>query len=103
MTPEHPAYGRLRPVTDTASVLLCDNPGLLTLDGTNTWVLRGPGSDEMVVVEEERLDQVRAALRVLGDDATVRQVVEHVYTDVDEKLWDVAEWSVQAQLDYLRA
>ncbi|OBF89844.1 MBL fold metallo-hydrolase [Mycobacterium sp. 852002-51152_SCH6134967] len=257
MTPEHPAYGRLRPVTDTASVLLCDNPGLLTLDGTNTWVLRGPGSDEMVVVDpgpdddehigriaelgtiplvlishkhedhtgaidkivdrtgavvrsvgsgflrgaggpltdgevieaaglritvmatpghtvdsvsfllddavltadtvlgrgttvidkedgsladyleslqrlrglgprtvlpghgpdlenleavtdmylahrEERLEQVRAALRVLGDDATVRQVVEHVYTDVDEKLWDVAEWSVQAQLDYLR-
>ncbi|KUI22861.1 MBL fold metallo-hydrolase [Mycobacterium sp. GA-1285] len=258
MTPEHPAYGRLRPVTDTASVLLCDNPGLLTLDGTNTWVLRGAGSDEMVVVDpgpdddehigriaelgtvalvlishkhedhtgaidkivdrtgavvravgsgflrglggpltdgevidaaglrigvmatpghtadsvsfllddavltadtvlgrgttvidkedgsladyleslrrlhglgprsvlpghgpdledleavsdmylahrEERLDQVRAALRVLGEDATVRQVVEHVYTDVDEKLWDYAEWSVQAQLDYLRA
>lgn len=258
MTSEHPAYGRLRPVTDTASVLLCDNPGLMTLDGTNTWVLRGPGSDEMVVVDpgpeddehierilelgtiplvlvshrhedhtgaidkiadstgavvrsvgsgflrglggpltdgevidaaglritvmatpghtadsvsfllddavltadtvlgrgttvidsedgsltdyleslqrlrglgrravlpghgpdlddleavsemylahrKERLDQVRAALRVLGEDATVRQVVEHVYTDVDEKLWDVAEWSVQAQLDYLRA
>lgn len=258
MTTEHPAYGRLRPVTDTASVLLCDNPGLLTLEGTNTWVLRGPGSDEMVVVDpgpdddehigrlaelgtiplvlishkhedhtgaidkivdrtgavvrsvgsgflrglggpltdgevieaaglritvmatpghtvdsvsfllddavltadtvlgrgttvidkedgsladyleslqrlrglgprtvlpghgpdledleavtdmylahrEERLNQVRAALRELGDDASVRQVVEHVYTDVDEKLWDVAEWSVQAQLDYLRA
>ena len=31
------------------------------------------------------------------------QIVEHVYTDVDEKLWDAAEWSVQAQLDYLRA
>ncbi len=48
---EHPAYGLLRPVTDTASVLLCENPGLMTLDGTNTWVLRGPGSDEMVVVD----------------------------------------------------
>ena len=47
----HPAYGVLRPVTDSASVLLCDNPGPLTLDGTNTWVLRGPGSDEMVVVD----------------------------------------------------
>jgi hypothetical protein len=45
---------------------------------------------------------VRSALRDLGDDATVRQVVEHVYVDVDEELWDVAEWSVQAQLDYLR-
>ena len=38
-------------MTETASVLLCDNPGLMTLDGTNTWVLRGPGSDEMVVVD----------------------------------------------------
>jgi glyoxylase-like metal-dependent hydrolase (beta-lactamase superfamily II) len=258
VTLEHPAYGLLRPVTETASVLLCNNPGLMTLDGTNTWVLRGPGSDEMVVVDpgpeddehiariaelgkiplvlishrhedhtggidnivdrtgavvrsvgsgflrglggplvegevidaaglritvmatpghtadsvsfllddavltadtvlgrgttvidnedgslaeyleslrrlhglgqrtvlpghgpdlddleavsamylthrEERLDQVRDALRALGDDAGARQIVEHVYTDVDEKLWDVAEWSVQAQLDYLRS
>ncbi len=39
---------------------------------------------------------------MLGEDATARQVVEHVYTDVDEKLWDAAEKSVQAQLDYLR-
>ena len=228
----HPAYGRLRPVTETASVLLADNPGLLTLDGTNTWLLRGPGSDEMVVVDpggdhtdaidklvdltgapvrsagsgflrglsaeltdgevidaaglritvlatpghtadslsfvlddavltadtvlgrgttvintedgsladyleslhrlrglggrtvlpghgpdlanveavasgylvhrEQRLEQVRSALRDLGDDATARQVVEHVYVDVDEELWGAAEWSVQAQLDYLR-
>jgi glyoxylase-like metal-dependent hydrolase (beta-lactamase superfamily II) len=248
----------LRPVTETASVLLCNNPGLLTLEGTNTWVLRGRGSDETVIVDpgpddadhiakiaelgkiplvlishkhddhtggidkivdltgavvrsvgsgflrglggpltdgevidaaglrikvmatpghttdslsflledavltadtvlgrgttvidsedgalgdyleslkrlqglgnltvlpghgpeladieavtamylahrEERLEQVRDALRQLGDDATARQIVEHVYTDVDEKLWDAAEWSVQAQLDYLRS
>ncbi|BBZ02392.1 MBL fold metallo-hydrolase [Mycolicibacterium chitae] len=252
----HPAYGLLRPVTDTASVLLCDNPGLMTLDGTNTWVLRGRGSSEMVVVDpgpdddahlerlaalgkislvlishrhgdhtdgidqivdrtgavvrsvgsgfqrglggsltdgevidaaglsitvlatpghtadsvcflvddvvltadtvlgrgtavidkedgslrdyleslrrlhglgsrrvlpghgpdlgdlhevsemylahrEQRLEQVRGALREIGEDATARQVVEHVYTDVDEKLWEAAESSVQAQLDYL--
>ena len=207
MTLEHPAYGLLRPVTETASVLLCNNPGLLTLEGTNTWVLRGPGSDQMVIVDpgpeddehiakvtelgtiplvlishkheghtadsvsfllddalltadtvlgrgttvidnedgslaeymeslrrlhglghrtvlpghgpdlddleavsamylahrEERLDQVRDALHALGDDASARQIVEHVYTDVDEKLWDAAEWSVQAQLDYLRS
>ena len=263
MTIQHPAYGQLRPVTDTASVLLCNNPGLLTLDGTNTWVLRGPGSDEVVIVDsgpdddehiekvaavgnislvlishrhgdhtdgidklvertgavvrsvgsgflrglggpladgevidaaglritvlatpghtadsvsfmldargdgsgavltadtvlgrgttvidaesgslrdyleslrrlrglggrmvlpghgpeltdlaavadmylthrEERLNQVRNALAELGDDATARQIVEHVYTDVDEELWDAAQWSVQAQLDYLR-
>jgi glyoxylase-like metal-dependent hydrolase (beta-lactamase superfamily II) len=255
---EHPAYGLLRPVTETASVLLCNNPGLLTLEGTNTWLLRAPGCDEMVIVDpgpddeqhiakvaelgtvalvlishrhedhtggidkivdltgapvravgsgflrglggpltdgevidaaglritvmstpghtadslsfvlddavltadtvlgrgttvidtedgslgdyleslkrlrglgsrvvlpghgpdltdlsavadmylahrEERLNQVRDALEVLGDDASVRQIVEHVYTDVDEALWDAAEWSVQAQLDFLRA
>jgi hypothetical protein len=52
---------------------------------------------------EERLDQVRDALRTLGADATARQIVEQVYTDVDEKLWDYAEWSVQAQLNYLRS
>jgi glyoxylase-like metal-dependent hydrolase (beta-lactamase superfamily II) len=258
VTLEHPAYKKLRPVTATASVLLCDNPGLLTLEGTNTWVLQGPGSDELVIVDpgpdddehieliaglgkiplvlishkhedhtgaidklvertgavvrsvgsgflrglggplsdgevidaaglsitvmatpghtadsvsfllddavltadtvlgrgttvidkedgslrayleslqrlrgvghrtvlpghgpdlgdleavsdmylahrEERLDQVRAALRELGDDATARQIVEHVYTDVEEKLWEAAEWSVQAQVDYLRS
>jgi glyoxylase-like metal-dependent hydrolase (beta-lactamase superfamily II) len=253
----HPAYGRLRAVTDTASVLLADNPGLMTLEGTNTWVLRGPGSDELVIVDpgpdddehiarvagvgrialvlishrhadhtdgidklveltgapvrsagsgflrglsgelidgevinaaglkitvmstpghtadslsfvlddavltadtvlgrgttvidkedgsladyleslrrlrglgrrtvlpghgpdladleaaaegylmhrQQRLEQVRSALGDLGGDATARQVVEHVYVDVDEKLWDAAELSVQAQIDYLR-
>jgi glyoxylase-like metal-dependent hydrolase (beta-lactamase superfamily II) len=50
----------------------------------------------------ERLEQVRSALRELGEDASARQIVENVYVDVDEKLWDAAEWSVQVQLDYLR-
>ena len=70
----------------------------------------GPDLDDLEAVSamylthrEERLEQVRDALRVLGDDASARQIVEHVYTDVDENLWDVAEWSVQAQLDYLRS
>ena len=255
---DHPAYGILRPVTESASVLLCDNPGPLTLDGTNTWLLRGPGSDESVIVDpgpddaahidriaalgpiplvlishrhgdhtdgidklvaatgatvrsvgsgflrgrgghlrdgemieaaglrievlatpghtadsvcfvlddavltadtvlgrgttviddedgsladyleslrrlrglgprtvlpghgpeladlaavtemyllhrEERLEQVRSALRVLGEGVTARHVVEYVYTDVDELLWDAAESSVRAQLRYLRS
>jgi glyoxylase-like metal-dependent hydrolase (beta-lactamase superfamily II) len=50
----------------------------------------------------ERLDQVRAALAELGPDATARQVVQHVYTDVDRSLWPAAELSVEAQLVYLR-
>jgi glyoxylase-like metal-dependent hydrolase (beta-lactamase superfamily II) len=51
---------------------------------------------------EQRLDQVRSALDVLGPDATARQVVERVYADVDEVLWGAAEASVRAQLAYLR-
>lgn len=254
MTLAHPAYGILRPVTPVASVLLEDNPSAMTLDGTNTWVLRDPGADSCVVVDpgspdvphlervanaagpvsvilithqhpdhvggapwfaeragapvrafdpalcvdaepladgevvsaggveltvrhtpghtedsvcfelpgamltgdtvlgrgttvlsdlgdylaslrflasvaartavlpghgpelpdlaataseylahrEERLDQVRSALKQLGDDASPRAVVEVVYADVDKSLWAPAEWSVRAQLDYLR-
>ncbi|WP_132992410.1 MBL fold metallo-hydrolase [Gordonia zhaorongruii] len=48
---EHPAYGRLRPVTPFASVLLCDNAGVMELEGTNTWILRAPGSATAVVVD----------------------------------------------------
>lgn len=47
----HPAYGELRPVTRYASVVLADNPSPMTLEGTNTWVLREPGSREGVVID----------------------------------------------------
>ncbi|HZY74738.1 MAG TPA: MBL fold metallo-hydrolase [Jatrophihabitantaceae bacterium] len=50
---------------------------------------------------QERLDQVRAALDTLGPDATARQIVEHVYADVDQSVWWAAELSVNAQLEYL--
>ncbi|RRO15064.1 MBL fold metallo-hydrolase [Saccharopolyspora rhizosphaerae] len=48
---QHPAYGELRPVTSYASVLLAENPNPMTLDGTNTWVLRDPGSRGCVVID----------------------------------------------------
>jgi hypothetical protein len=51
----------------------------------------------------QRLEQVRHALLALGGDATARQVVEYVYTDVAEELWEPAESSVRAQLAYLRS
>ncbi|WP_068273416.1 MBL fold metallo-hydrolase [Aldersonia kunmingensis] len=63
----HPAYGQLRRVTDTASVLLADNPGKMTLDGTNTWILRAPGSDECVVIDPGPRDKKHlAAISELG-------------------------------------
>lgn len=47
----HPAPGKLRQVTPYAAVLLCDNPSVMTLDGTNTWILRAPGREEAVVID----------------------------------------------------
>lgn len=55
-----------------------------------------------LVHREQRLDQIRAALADLGQDAAPRAVVEQVYADVDPVLWPFAEMSVRAQLDYLR-
>jgi glyoxylase-like metal-dependent hydrolase (beta-lactamase superfamily II) len=41
----------LEAVTACASRLLAPNPGLMTLDGTNTWVLKEPGGDQRVIVD----------------------------------------------------
>jgi glyoxylase-like metal-dependent hydrolase (beta-lactamase superfamily II) len=49
--PEHPAYEQLRPVTGAASVVLAENPSPMTLDGTNSWILRAPGQAGCVVVD----------------------------------------------------
>ena len=59
------AYGQLRAVTPLASVLLERNPSPMTLEGTNTWVLRAPGEERCVVVDPgeddpEHLDAVAA-------------------------------------------
>ena len=48
---------------------------------------------------QERLAQVAKA--VAAGARTPREVVEIVYTDVDQILWPAAELSVHAQLDYL--
>nr|WP_235206320.1 MBL fold metallo-hydrolase [Actinomadura madurae] len=56
--------------------------------------------DHYIDHRRERLAQVEAA--VAAGARTAREVVERVYADVDRSLWPAAEWSVQAQLDYLR-
>jgi glyoxylase-like metal-dependent hydrolase (beta-lactamase superfamily II) len=58
--------------------------------------------DALIAHREQRLDQVRAALSQWGEDATVSQVTDTVYPDVDPAVRFAAELSVQAQLDYLR-
>ena len=56
MTSAHPTYETVRAVTPYASVLLQNNPGPMTLEGTNTWLLRAPGVDDTVVVDPGQSD-----------------------------------------------
>ena len=45
------SYEQLRSVAACAAVVLAANPGPMTLSGTNTWVLRAPGSEGAIVVD----------------------------------------------------
>ncbi|MEP6800185.1 MAG: MBL fold metallo-hydrolase [Lapillicoccus sp.] len=45
------------PVTTRATCVLEPNPGPMTLDGTNTWVLLEPGADLAVVIDPGELDE----------------------------------------------
>lgn len=69
----HPAYGELRPVTPLASVLLERNPSPMTLEGTNTWVLRAPGSRDCVVIDPGEADE--GHLRSVAACGPVAQVL----------------------------
>lgn len=59
--------------------------------------------DTLLAHRQMRLDMMRATLARLGADATVHQVTDAVYPDVDPAVRFAAEHSVRAQLDYLRA
>lgn len=48
---EHPAYSQLRPVTESVAVVLCPNPSYSSLEGTNSWVIRGPEDAVSVVID----------------------------------------------------
>ncbi|MGC4933454.1 MBL fold metallo-hydrolase [Gordonia sp. DT30] len=79
--PSHPAYGQLRAVTPFASVLLCDNPGVMELDGTNTWILRAPGSAECVVVDPGPPRHKKHVKRVARQPGIVLTLITHRHFD----------------------
>lgn len=54
-------------VTERAACILAPNPGPMTLDGTNTWVLLEPGFTEAVVIDPGPLDE-----------GHLRRVMDHV-------------------------
>ena len=58
-------------VTSRATCVLAPNPGVMTLEGTNTWVLMEPGSTDAVVVDpgplnEPHLQRVLAVVALRG-------------------------------------
>lgn len=64
---EHPAYSQLRQVTESASVILCPNPGYSALEGTNSWVIRAEGDPHSIVIDPGPEDE--GHLNVLGAKA----------------------------------
>ncbi|HEX6522740.1 MAG TPA: MBL fold metallo-hydrolase [Streptosporangiaceae bacterium] len=84
---------RLRDLVDSLGVgLLLPGHGPVVGDPAATL-------DHYIAHRAERLDQVRSALA--AGAKTSAEIVEMIYTDVDRSLWPAAEWSVQAQLEYL--
>jgi glyoxylase-like metal-dependent hydrolase (beta-lactamase superfamily II) len=70
----------LEPVTRSASRLLAPNPGPMTLDGTNTWLLREPGGESYVVVDPGPIENGHVeTVAALGPIAMV--VITHGHFD----------------------
>lgn len=72
----------MRQVTASASVILAPNPGPMTLDGTNTWVLRGEGRDDSLVVDPGPLDD--GHLEAVAQTNPVLIVLTHRHPDHSE-------------------
>ncbi|MEY9214213.1 MBL fold metallo-hydrolase [Thermobifida halotolerans] len=68
-----------------ASCVLCPNPGPMTLDGTNTWVLREPGARSVLVVDpgpdhERHLERVARMVQEQGSQVT-QTLLTHGHAD----------------------
>jgi glyoxylase-like metal-dependent hydrolase (beta-lactamase superfamily II) len=95
--------GKLADYLDSLRALAELPPGTMVLPGHGPELPdAGDAARGYLAHREQRLAQIREALATLGPDASARQVVELVYADVDRALWPAAEWSVRAQLEYLR-
>ncbi|WP_313407049.1 MBL fold metallo-hydrolase [Aeromicrobium sp.] len=76
-------------VTPRASFILADNPGIMTLDGTNTWILREPGAGRSVVVDPgpDIAEHIDAVVAAAGDVALVLFTHHHWdHTDALERI-----------------
>ena len=70
-------------VTDRATCVLAGNAGPMTLDGTNSWVLREPGSSVAVLVDPGPDDSAHlaAVVEAVGDARVARILLTHGHPD----------------------
>jgi glyoxylase-like metal-dependent hydrolase (beta-lactamase superfamily II) len=69
---------------ERATCVLAPNPGIMTLDGTNTWVLREPGARRCVVVDPgpDSTAHLEAVAREAGEVSVV--LLTHGHADHSE-------------------
>ncbi len=78
---QHPAYGQVRQVMPFASVLLCQNPGMMELDGTNTWILRAPGHPDCVIVDPGPRKHKEHVAKIVSAGHVVLTLITHRHPD----------------------
>ncbi|GAA1590856.1 MBL fold metallo-hydrolase [Kribbella sancticallisti] len=73
-------------VTEYASRVLAANPGPMTLDGTNTWILRAPESGSVVVVDPGPMleEHLRAVLDAVAQYSVSVVLLTHGHFDHSE-------------------
>ncbi|MEV4466326.1 MBL fold metallo-hydrolase [Micromonospora echinofusca] len=86
-----PAAALAGELPDWVTLLRAPNPGPMTLDGTNTWVLRAPGQEHAVVVDPGPADEGHlAAIAALGPIGLVLITHGHPdHTDGSRRLHDL--------------
>lgn len=83
------------PVTERTVCVLAANPGPMTLDGTNTWIVSEPGSREAVVIDPGPLDEDHLARVIATAERAGKRValtlLSHGHGDHSDALARFAE------------
>lgn len=94
-----PAAALLDSLPSWATLVRAPNPGPMTLDGTNTWLLRGPKGGGHVVVDPGPLDE--GHLRAVAEHGPIEGIlITHGHFDHTEGVPRLAELTGAPVLDF---